>query len=86
MPGDYDDVAARSGLVVAGVYVYRIAQQGGGLTNVHGLAQSLALVNIDQHNLVGDILQGQCERRRGANAAGADYRDLSVSHNAYLLF
>ena len=82
--GDDNDIAALSGIIVAGVYVYRLAEQRRALMDVHGLAHRLIFVDIDDHDFVGDVLERKCKSGCRTYGTGADHCDLSVGHDSYL--
>ena len=79
--GDDDHVGAFRVAVTAGVDL-GLGGEGGGLPDVHGLAQSLLGVDVDEDDLRGNAVDRQGVGDGGANASCADDGDF-VCHNTF---
>ena len=48
--------------------------------NIHGFAQRLVFVDVDDDDLVGNVLESKRKRGRGTHAAGTDHGDFVDGH------
>ena len=81
--GDDDDVRTGGALVGAGVDGHRLRGQRRALTDVHGLAHSLLLIDVDDNDLVRRVLDRHHESDGGADVARSDDGDLGL-HSSFL--